>query len=102
LHNESDRANHWLTVKLRGRRSNADGIGARIHAQVGAVRWVQEIHGGAGYLSQSDPRAPFGLRTTTTIPSLEVRWPSGTIDRLTDVRADQFLTVEEGRGAVRP
>jgi hypothetical protein len=61
---------------------------------------VHEIHGGGSYLSQSDLRAHFGLGKADVVPSLEIRWPSGTIDRVDRVRANQFVVVEEGRGVV--
>jgi hypothetical protein len=100
LHNESPPDNNWLTMKLVGHRSNRDGIGARITAQLGATKLMHEIHGGGSYLSQSDLRAHFGLGKAEVVPSVEIRWPSGTIDRLDRVRANQFLVVEEGRGVV--
>jgi hypothetical protein len=100
LHNESPPDNNWLTLKLVGHRSNRDGIGARITAQLGSTKLVHEIHGGGSYLSQSDLRAHFGLGKAEVVPSLEIRWPSGTIDRVDRVRANQFVVVEEGRGVV--
>jgi hypothetical protein len=100
LHNESPPDNNWLTMKLVGHRSNRDGIGARITAQLGATKLMHEIHGGGSYLSQSDLRAHFGLGKAEVVPSVEIRWPSGTIDRLDRVRANQILVVEEGRGVV--
>jgi enediyne biosynthesis protein E4 len=100
LRNVSLGGHGWLAVDLVGRRSNRDGIGARITAQVGGRRLTQEIHGGASYLSQSDLRAHFGLGAAETVSELEVRWPSGVVDRLRDVRGRQVVTVEEGRGVV--
>ena len=94
LHNETA-AGHWLTVGLQGRRSNRDGIGARIFVEAGPLRCVHEVHGGGSYLSTSDFRAHFGLGEAKTA-SLQIRWPSGTIDRLDNVAADQIVVVEEG------
>jgi hypothetical protein len=100
LRNQSPAGHGWLAVELLGRQSNRDGIGARVTAQVGSRRLMQEIHGGASYLSQSDLRAHFGLGAVETVTELEVRWPSGTVDRMRDVRGRQVLTVEEGKGIV--
>ena len=64
----------------------------------GALRQTREVHPGGSYLSQSDPRAHFGLGEATGADSLEVRWPSGVVDRLSDLSADRHLVIEEGRG----
>lgn len=101
LHNETAPAGHWLSVALRGRRSNRDGIGARITLDTGSQRQVREVHTDGSYLSQSDRRAHFGLGQALAAPSLEVRWPSGVVDRLSNVPADRRLWIEEGRGLVR-
>jgi hypothetical protein len=100
LHNESGAGNHWLTVKLVGTRANRDAIGARVTARAGASTQVQEVHGGASYLSQSDLRAHFGLGSLVRVASLEVRWPGGATERFAEVGADQRLVIEEGKGIV--
>ncbi len=100
LHNETADANHWLAVKLVGTSSNRDGLGARVTVQVGGTRQVHEVHGGGSYLSQSDLRAHFGLGKATVVPALEVRWPSGIVDRLENVAADRVVVVEEKKGLV--
>jgi hypothetical protein len=100
LRNVSPGGHGWLAVDLVGRQSNRDGIGARLTAQVGGRRLTHEVHGGASYLSQSDLRAHFGLGAEPSVAELEVRWPSGTLDRLRDVRGQQVVTVEEGKGIV--
>src|SRR5262249_768870 len=61
LHNETAGAGHWLAVKLVGRQSNRDGLGARIRIDLGPQALIHEVHGGGSYLSQSDLRAHFGL-----------------------------------------
>jgi enediyne biosynthesis protein E4 len=100
LHNEGGGGNHWLTVKLVGRRANRDAIGARVIVRAGVATRMQEVHGGASYLSQSDLRAHFGLGPLSTVPSLEVRWPGGAIERFADIAADQRIVIEEGKGIV--
>jgi hypothetical protein len=97
LRNETA-AGHWLSVALRGRRSNRDGIGARVVLEVAGRRQVRELHAGGSYLSQSELRAHFGLGDAGSAARLEVRWPSGVVDRLADVPADRRLLIEEGRG----
>jgi enediyne biosynthesis protein E4 len=61
---------------------------------------TEEIHSGGSYISQNDLRVHFGLGTATKIDSLEVRWPSGAVDTMRDLAADQFYGVLEGKGIV--
>jgi enediyne biosynthesis protein E4 len=85
---------HWLTITLRGTRSNRDGYGA--HVQVnGQVRFATAT---SGYLSSNDKRLHFGLASSTSA-DVDIRWPSGIHQALRDVKADQFIVIEE---AVQP
>lgn len=95
---DSSLKNHWLKVKTVGVKSNRTGIGARIYCTTGEHRQMDEVRSGGSYLSQSDLRVHFGLGTAETA-DLEIRWPSGTVDRLTGVKADQVITVVEGKSA---
>ncbi len=95
LRNESSGRNHWLVVKLVGTSSNRSGIGAEVISTTGKTRQVRQILSGGSYLSQSDLRAHFGLGQAEKVDVLEIRWPSGITQRLTDVLADQILTVKE-------
>src|SRR6202040_2080549 len=81
---------HWLVISLRGTRSNRDGFGARVRVN-GQTRFATAA---GSYLSSSDKRLHFGLGTAETA-KVEITWPSGTRQILTDVRADQFLEVRE-------
>jgi len=96
LRNDGGNRGHWLMVRLVGRRSNRDGIGAevRLTTASGATRVATATTSGS-YLSASDRRVHFGLGADASVPSLEVRWPSGTVQRLADIAADQVLTVTE-------
>jgi len=96
LHNVSKNANHWLALKLDGRTSNRDGIGAQIKltSSSGATQYVTVSTTGS-YLSASDRRAHFGLGSDTAAKSIEIRWPSGIVQKLEGVRADQILSVTE-------
>ncbi|MEW6753110.1 MAG: CRTAC1 family protein, partial [Candidatus Latescibacterota bacterium] len=91
-------ANHWLEVELTGVRSNRSGIGARVIAESGTLRQTREILGGTGN-RQDEMMAHFGLGGRTTVDRLEVRWPSGQVDVLTAVPADQRIRVLEGESA---
>jgi hypothetical protein len=100
LRNEGGHRGHWIQLRLVGRRSNRDGIGAdvRLVTASGAVRQATATTT-AGYLSAGDRRVHLGLGREAAIASLEIRWPSGTVQRLTGVEADQILTVTEPEAA---
>jgi hypothetical protein len=92
--------NHSLRVRLVGTRSNRDGIGAVVRVTSGAQTQWQMLHSGSSYLSQSELVQTFGLGQRTQVDALEVRWPSGQVDRLTKVAAGQLITINEGSGMV--
>jgi hypothetical protein len=96
LHN-SGNANHFLNIKLRGTKSNRDGMGARIRVVAGGMAQIREIASGGSYLSQSDLRAHFGIGPASRAQRVEVKWPSGQSDTFLDVEADRFYAIEEGR-----
>ena len=85
---------HWLTLELRGTRSNRDGIGARVRVNGQA----QYLTSAGSYLSASDKRVHFGLGAATSA-RIEILWPSGIVQRLNEVAADRFLTVVEPEGS---
>jgi hypothetical protein len=88
--------NHWLLVEARGRRSNRDGIGAKLKLTTASGRVLHNhVTTSVGFMSSSDKRVHFGLGREAAIQSLELRWPSGKVQRLTDVPVDRVLTVEE-------
>jgi enediyne biosynthesis protein E4 len=99
--NDGGNANHYLRVRTQGVRSNKDGIGARVIVTLpdGRRLW-RLVHTGSSYCSQSELPLTFGLGSHPRVRALEVSWPSGQIDRLTDVPANQVVTVREGQGAV--
>jgi enediyne biosynthesis protein E4 len=90
-------AGHWLQVKLEGTVSNRDAIGATVIAQVGTRRTVQQVSAGRGFISSSSRVLHFGLGTAERVDALEIHWPSGERQVLTDVAADQRLIVREGK-----
>jgi hypothetical protein len=99
FHNEGG-TNQSLRVRLRGRASNRDGIGAVVHVTSGQDKQWQMVHSGSSYLSQSELVLTFGVGVRRIVDSLEVRWPSGRIDTLSNINAGQTITVEEGRGII--
>jgi hypothetical protein len=80
---------------LVGHRSNRDGIGAVIKVNASAGPQYVTVTTAGSYLSSSDKRAHFGLGTDTVVKSIEIHWPSGIVQKLNDVRADQILKVDE-------
>ena len=99
FHNEGG-TNHSLRVKLRGSRSNRDGIGAVVRVAAGKDQQSQMLHSGSSYLSQSELVLTFGLGSGTKADSLEIDWPSGQVEKLSNINAGQTVTVEEGKGVV--
>jgi hypothetical protein len=95
LRNTSPSAGHWIGVHLVGRKSNRDGIGARIEVVAGGLRQQRERTAGSGYLSQDDGRVHFGLGGASVIDKLTVTWPSGTVQILDKVPAGGVITIEE-------
>jgi enediyne biosynthesis protein E4 len=98
LHNETPTANHWLTLLLVGHKSNRDGIGAEIKVTTshGSQYWTVSTAG--SYLSSNDKRAHFGLGTDTEARSIEIRWPSGVRQTLTNVAGDRIVRIDEAAG----
>jgi len=96
LYNTSTDKNHWILIRTVGVRSNRDGIGTRIKL-TGASGLVQYNHvtTAGSYASSNDPRVHFGLGADTVIKEIELKWPSGTVQVLHNVKADQILTLTE-------
>ena len=95
LHNETPTKNHWLSLLLVGHKSNRDAIGASIKLTTahGAQYWTVSTTG--SYLSARDKRAHFGLGTDTSAKSIEITWPSGIHQTLSDVQGDRIVRVDE-------
>ncbi|MGA9788016.1 MAG: CRTAC1 family protein, partial [Candidatus Sulfotelmatobacter sp.] len=105
FHNEGG-TNHSLRLKLVGTKSNRDGIGAVVRVTSGGgnnsnkdKQWKM-LRSGSSYLSQSELVLTFGLGAQTKADNIEIEWPSGQIDKLSNVNAGQTVTVEEGKGVV--
>jgi hypothetical protein len=98
LVNQVRTPNHWIAIHTVGTRSNRDGIGARIAVKAGSRMLVDEVRSGSSYISNSDMRVHFGLGTVAKVYWIEIRWPSGLIERFTDLGVDAIHTVKEGSG----
>lgn len=99
--NDGGNANNWIAVKTRGVKANKDGIGSVVRITSASGRQWNMVRSGSSYESQSDLTLTFGLGKDTTVTSVDVEWPSGTRDHLTNVAAKQIVVVEEGRGQVK-
>ena len=93
-------AGNFVLVKTIGVKSNRGGIGARVRVVSGDLAQKDEVRSGDSYLSQSDKRLHFGLGARTKIDSIEVRWPSGAVDKVTNAKVNSLIVVKEGQGAV--
>jgi enediyne biosynthesis protein E4 len=99
FHNEGG-TNHSLRVKLEGTKSNRDGIGAVVHVSAGGDKQWKMLRSGSSYLAQSELVLTFGLAAQTKADSVEIQWPSGQVDKLSNVNTGQTVTVQEGKGIV--
>ena len=96
--NETRNPNHRVLFRLVGTKSNRMGIGARVTVFTGAMKEVDEVHGGGGYNSSNDTRLHFGLGQAATMNKIEVRWPSGMKQDFQNISADAVYEINEERG----
>jgi enediyne biosynthesis protein E4 len=100
LRNDNGNANNSILIKTVGVKSNRSGIGARVKVVSGDMTQVDEVRSGDSYISQSDQRLHFGLEKRTKVDLIEVRWPSGNIDKITNVGVNRIIVIKEGQGKV--
>jgi hypothetical protein len=99
--------NNWIKIRTIGTKSNRSGIGARLicvthpPGETKPHQQIDEVRSGGSYISQNDLRIHFGIGKAERVELLEIRWPSGHVDTLKDVKANQLLFVKEGEGIVR-
>jgi hypothetical protein len=100
LKNAAPFGNHWLGLKLIGRKANPDAIGARITWTAGDLKRSRLKIGGGSYLSSHDPREVLGIGRRPKIDRLEIKWPqpSGKIETFTDLPIDRYIKIVEGTG----
>jgi hypothetical protein len=101
LRNQGGNRNNWIGLDLVATKSNSAAVGAVISWQAGAVKRRRLKTGGGSYLSSHDPREILGVGSATKIDFVEIRWPSGKIDRLTELPLNIYIRVVEGAGVVR-
>jgi len=99
LVNEIKSPNHWIAFRTVGTKSNHDGIGARVTVRAGGRLRVDEVRSGSSYSSSSDMRVHFGLGQTDKIEFVEVRWPSGLLERFAGLAVDSIHELKEATGA---
>ena len=100
-------ANNWIKVRTIGTKSNRSGIGARLKCVTKVPgeskphEQIDEVRSGGGYFSQNDLRVHFGIGKSEKVDLLEIRWPSGQIESIKDIKANQLIYVKEGAGIFR-
>jgi hypothetical protein len=98
--NDGGNRNNWISIRLVGRKSNRDGIGAVVRVASKSGRQWNAVHSGSSYCSQSDLALTFGLGGDPAVEAIEIEWPSGEKQKLGSVPANQFLTIDETAGIV--
>ncbi len=101
LRNQGGNRNNWLGLQLVATKSNSATIGAMITWQAGGIRRSRLKTGGGSYLSSHDPREILGVGAATKIDFVEIRWPSGKVDKLTNLPLNTYVKVLEGAGLVK-
>jgi len=95
LNNKFQTRNHWLTLKLAGHKTNRDGIGAEVKLISASGSQYATVTTASSYLSSSDKRVHFGLGSNDVAKQIQIRWPSGIVQTLKDIRANQILQIDE-------
>jgi len=96
LRNDSANHNRWIQIRLRGVKSNRDGVGARVKVVAGDLTQIDEVHSGRGYQSHYGMRLHFGLGKRHRVDRIEVRWIGGGVDVVENVGVDRLVTITEG------
>ena len=100
LHNEGNHQNHWVGVQLVATASNPASVGAVLTWKAGGVTKRLLKTGGGSFMSSHDPREILGMGAATRMDSIEVRWPSGKVDRVENPPANTYIRIVEGKGLV--
>ncbi|MFQ6044236.1 MAG: CRTAC1 family protein [Candidatus Poribacteria bacterium] len=95
LRNDGGNQNNWLHIRLIGTKSNRDGIGARVTVKAGGLAQTREVIAGNSVMSQSSLEVAFGLGNNPKVEMLKIRWPSGIVQTMKDIAANQIITVVE-------
>jgi len=98
LRNDGGSRGHWISIKLRGRRSNRSGLGAKIRVHSAGRTQLREMTTAGSYLSAWEPRIHFGHGAERSAAAIEIEWPAGTKQRFENVAADRVLVIDEAQG----
>ncbi|HKQ73796.1 MAG TPA: CRTAC1 family protein [Blastocatellia bacterium] len=101
LRNDGGNRNNFIVINLIGGKSNRSAFGARVKVTSGDLVQVAERRSGGSYISQNDARLHFGLEKRNKIDAVEIRWPSGAVEKLTNVPVNSFIYIEEGENRYR-
>ncbi len=101
LRNDGGNRNNWICIRTVGTKSDRDGIGAVVRVESKSGTQWNMVRSGSSYCSQSDLALTFGLGKDPKVTGIDIEWPSGTKQHLGEVAADQFITIEEGKGITR-
>ncbi|HEU4752544.1 MAG TPA: CRTAC1 family protein, partial [Armatimonadota bacterium] len=99
--NDGGNARHWIAFRLEGVRGSRDAVGAKVTLRAGPLRLAGWVSGGSSYCSSSDRRVTFGLGDAASVQELQVRWPSGRVQRLPPLAVGRSYVLREG-GAPAP
>jgi len=97
---EGGARNHWISLELAGTKSNRLALNARVRITAGELAQTDEVRSSGSYLSQSDLRLHFGLADHLRADKVEIFWPSGATEAVTNLESDRFYCVKEGSGVV--
>jgi hypothetical protein len=96
---------NWVELKLVGTKSNRNAVGARVILTADGETYLREVNGGNGYAGQSTFRLHFGIGKTQQVDAVEIRWPSGLVEKLSKDHVkkltNKIRTVQEGKGIIR-
>jgi hypothetical protein len=102
LRNDGGNRNHWIKLKLLATKGHPSAIGAKITLTAGDLRQQGQVRAGASYMASNDPRVHFGLGAQAVVKRIEVLWPSGTLQTIEGVEANQILTIREAAETSKP
>ena len=99
LRNVNADHHHWVELKLiGGPKSPRDAVGATVYLSAGKIRQRADVISGGSFASSNDPRVHFGLGDTATVDDVEIRWPSGAVEKIRTPTVDQIVVIHEGQG----
>src|SRR6266508_1470567 len=90
----------FVLIKTDGKKSNRDDVGARVTVVAAGLKQMNEVRSGDSYISQNDMRLHFGIGAATKVERVEVLWPSGRKEAFENLKANQIVTLDEGRGVL--